>query len=166
MANIFARFAGRLCEALRPIKHDLFLGNAGSSTAICTLSSMDLLEQVARSELIKSVALVGRLLSENKGIEKLIGYVLAHGNLKYIVLCGKDTKGHFPGQALLALHKNGIDAGRIVGALGSDPVLEDVSTEEVEEFRKRITLIDAIGTSDIGEISARVTGLTGRSQHR
>lgn len=159
MANLLARFAGKLCEVLLPIKHDVFLGR-GSSVAVCTLSSMDLLEEIGRSEVMESVALAGRLLSENKGIEKMIRYVLEHRDLRYIILCGNDTRGHLPGQALLALHRNGIgQSGRIVGALGSDPVLEEVGREEVEEFRKHASIVDLIGVSDISKISAKVASL-------
>jgi tetrahydromethanopterin S-methyltransferase subunit A len=106
--------------------------------------------------MINNIALAARLFSENKGIEKLIDYVLQHHNIKYIVLCGKDTKGHLPGQALVALHKNGIDSGgRIIGAQGKDPVLESVTKNQVEEFRKRINIVDLVGVTDIDKISTR-----------
>src|SRR3989304_7573973 len=122
MANLLVRFAGKVCEVLLPIKHDIFLGNDKSSVARCTLSSIDLLERVSKSEMMNNLALAARLFSENKGIEKLIEYVLQHPNIKYVVLCGKDTKGHLPGQALLALYENGIDnSGRIIGAVGKEP---------------------------------------------
>lgn len=160
MANLLAKFAGRICEVLLPIKHDIFLGSERSSVAICTLSSMDLLEEIGRSSMISNIALAGRLLSENKGIETLIRHALEHRDLRYIVLCGNDTKGHLPGQALLALHKDGIYAnGRIVGAMGKEPVLEGITKEEVEEFRKRISLVDLIGNKDIKEISSKVASL-------
>ena len=160
MANLLARFAGKVCEVLLPIKHDIFFGNKKSSVAVCTLSSMDLLEQIAKSDLMSSITLAARLYSENKGIEKLINYVLGHSNIKHIVLCGKDTKGHLPGQALLALYTNGIDGnGRIIGALGKDPVLEDVTKNNVDEFRRRIDIIDLIGITDINEVSSKVTSL-------
>jgi len=160
MANLLARFAGKLCEVLLPIKQDIFFGNEKSSIAVCTLSSMDLLEQIAKSDLMNSIALAARLFSENSGIEKLINYVLEHSNIKYIVLCGKDTKGHFPGQALLALYKNGIDSnGRIIGALGKDPVLEDLTKNNIDEFRRRINIIDLLGITDINEVSIKVTSL-------
>jgi tetrahydromethanopterin S-methyltransferase subunit A len=160
MANLLARFAGKVCEVLLPIKHDIFFGNESSSVAVCTLSSMDLLEQIARSNIMNNIALAARLFSENKGIEKLIKYVLEHSNIKHIVLCGKDTKGHLPGQALLALYKNGIDDnGRIIGALGKDPMLEDLPKNNVEEFRRRANMIDLIGVKDINEIFSKVTSL-------
>ena len=143
-----------------PIKHDIFFGNEKSGIAVCTLSSIDLLEQISRSEIMKNTALAARLFSENNGIEKLIEYVLEHSNIKYIVLCGKDTKGHLPGQALLALYKNGIDNnGRIIGALGRDPILEDVTKNSVDEFRKRINMIDLVGITDIEEIANKVSNL-------
>ena len=74
MANLLARFAGKVCEVLLPIKHDILFGNEKSSIAVCTLSSIDLLEDVSKSEIMKSITLVARLFSENKGIEKLIEY--------------------------------------------------------------------------------------------
>jgi len=159
MANLLARFAGKVCEVLLPIKHDIFFGNGRSSVVICTLSSMDLLEQIAKSDLMKSIALAARLFSENKGIEKLIEYVLEHSNIKYIILCGKDTKGHLPGQALLSLYKNGIDGnGRIIGTLGKDPVLA-LTKNNVDEFRRRINIIDLVGIKDINEIFSKVASL-------
>jgi len=160
MANLLARFAGKVCEVLLPIKHDIFFGNEKSVIAVCTLSSMDLLEQISKSEIMKNIALVARLFSENNGVEKLIKYVLEHSNIKYIVLCGKDTKGHLPGQALLALYKNGIDSnGRIMGALGKDPVVETITKNRVDEFRKRINMIDLVGVTDMDEISSKVSNL-------
>jgi len=160
MANLLARFAGKVCEVLLPIKHDILFGNVKSSVAVCTLSSIDLLEDVSKSEIMKSIALAARLFSENKGIEKLTEYVLEHSNIKHIVLCGKDTKGHLPGQALLALYKNGIDSsGRIIGAYGKDPVLESVTKNQVDEFRKRINIVDLVGVTDINEISSKISNL-------
>jgi len=160
MANLFARFAGKVCEVFLPIKHDIFFGNEKSKIALCTLSSMDILEQVSKSDLMNNVALAARLFSENNGIEKLLKYILEHQNIKYIVLCGKDTKGHLPGQALLALCKNGIDAnGRIIGALGKDPVLENVNKNDLDQFRKNVNMVDLISTTDINKISSKVKSL-------
>ena len=160
MTNLFARFAGKICEVLLPIKHDIFFGNEKSSVAVCTLSSTDLLEQMAKSYLMNSIALAARLFSENNGIEKLVKYVLKHPNIRYIVLCGKDTKGHLPGQALLTLYKNGIDGeGRIIGALGKDPVIEDLTKSNINEFRRRINIIDLVGITDINEVSIKVASL-------
>ena len=160
MANLLARFAGKVCEVLLPIKHDIFFGNEQSSIAVCTLSSIELLEHISKSNMMNDIALAARLFSESKGIEKLIEYVLQNPNIKYIVLCGKDTKGHLPGQALLALYKNGIDSGgRIIDARGKDPVIKTVTKNSVDEFRKCTKLIDLVGVTDIEKISSKVATL-------
>jgi len=65
---------GQICKYLIPIKHEYYLGN-GSRIAICTLSSIKLLIEISNdTKLMNKVALVGRLLSENKGIDKIINY--------------------------------------------------------------------------------------------
>jgi tetrahydromethanopterin S-methyltransferase subunit A len=72
--------------------------------------------------------------------------------LKRIILCGNDVKGHRAGQALLALHKNGIDMqGKIIGAIGPYPILE-AKLEHVMAFQTQITITDLIGVTDIEKI--------------
>jgi tetrahydromethanopterin S-methyltransferase subunit A len=69
---LFDNAAGKLCKALIPIKHEYYIGN-GKCTAICTLSSIDLLENISKSVAIMNrILIVGRLLSENKGIETIV----------------------------------------------------------------------------------------------
>jgi tetrahydromethanopterin S-methyltransferase subunit A len=41
--------AGKLCEVLIPIKHEYYIGEGNSSIAICTLSSIDLLQTIANN---------------------------------------------------------------------------------------------------------------------
>jgi tetrahydromethanopterin S-methyltransferase subunit A len=116
--------AGKVCEAVLPIKHEYYIGR-GKELAICTLSSIGLLEQISKSEIMDKVVLAGRLLSENKGIDTMIKFTLEHPALERIIVCGQDVKGHKAGQALLSLYKNGIDKnGRIIGATGPYPTLE------------------------------------------
>lgn len=159
MTNLLEKFAGKVCEVLLPIKHDIFYGNKNSNIALCTLSSIDLLEQISKSNLMNKVVIAARLFSENEGIEKLVKSALEQ-KIKYIILCGKDTRGHLPGQALLALQKNGIDAdGRIIGAEGKNPMLENVKHSDVEEFRKNVSIIDLVGTVNMNRISEQVEKL-------
>jgi len=144
--------AGKLCQALLPIKHEYYLGG-GSTVAICTLSSIDLLETVSRSSLMNKVLIVGRLLSENKGIDTVISFAIKHPEFKRLVLCGKEVKGHRAGQALLALTINGMDAfGRIIGAHSPNPVLMS-SPPDVEIFRHQVQIINLIGVVDVAKIA-------------
>lgn len=147
--------AGKVCEALIPVKHELYAGK-GRKVAVCTLGSIDLLEEISNSDLMSRVALAGRLLSENKGIDAMIRYVAEHPDLKRIVLCGKEVKGHFAGQALLALHKNGVDKnGRIIGARGPYPTLESPK-EQIAWFRKHVAIDDLLGVTELEKIVALV----------
>jgi tetrahydromethanopterin S-methyltransferase subunit A len=144
--------AGKLCKVLLPIKQEYYLGS-GKLTAICTLSSFDLLGMISRSSLMDKVLIVGRLLSENKGIDAIISFTVNHPELNRIILCGKEVKGHRAGQALLSLARNGVDtSGRIIGATGSNPILTR-SAKDVEIFRRQVQIIDLIWTVDIDKIA-------------
>ncbi|MDQ3883560.1 MAG: tetrahydromethanopterin S-methyltransferase subunit A [Thermoproteota archaeon] len=146
------KLAGQLCEVLLPIKQEYYLGN-GKALAICTLSSIDLLETISRSPLMEELLIAGRLLSENKGIDAIIAFAIKHSELKRILLCGNEVKGHRPGQALLALSNNGVDlTGRIIGAVGRDPIVRS-SMQNIEIFRHQVQIIDLIGIVDIGKIA-------------
>jgi tetrahydromethanopterin S-methyltransferase subunit A len=138
---------GKICEALIPLKHEYYIGK-GKSVAICTLSSIDLLKEISTSvDVMNRILIVGRLLSENEGIDTIIKFVLDHIELHHIIICGKEVKGHQAGQALISLYKNGMNNdGRIIGAKGPYPLLRS-SQKDIEEFRKQI-----IRFSDLREI--------------
>ena len=144
--------AGRLCKVLLPIRHEYYLG-AGKAVAICTLSSIDLLQTIGESDLINRILIAGRLLSENKGIDAIIAFTMKHPNLKRIIVCGKEVRGHRAGQALLALASNGMDSsGRIIGAVGPNAIVT-LPQQDVDIFRHQVKINDMIGTVDIGKIA-------------
>ena len=150
--------AGILCETLIPIKHRYHIGNEQKTVAICTLSSIDLLETISKDKVTMSrILLVGRLLSENKGIDTLVRFALEHPNLCHIIVCGKEVKGHEAGQALLSLHRNGINKnnGRIIGATGAHPLLVS-SQADIESFRKQTILYDLIGIENMDVINVHL----------
>ncbi len=156
MLNIIGNIFGEVCKTLFPIPEELYFGNPNSSIAICTLSDIHLLKKISNSNLMKNIALVGRLLSENKGIDSIIRYVNSNHNVKIIIICGEDVFGHQSGESLLALHKNGIDLnGRIINSSSPDPVLT-VSQMEVIKFQNQVKIINKIGRSNLKEISKLV----------
>lgn len=150
-------FAGRVCRVAIPIREEYYHGKGGS-IAICTLSSLELLTRVSKNpRIMDRIAIVGRLLSENKGIDKIISYASEHPELERILLCGKEVKGHHAGQALVALAANGFDPiGRIIGAIGPHPKLRS-SKEEIDRFRTNVKVIDCIGMTDIERIEDLVS---------
>jgi tetrahydromethanopterin S-methyltransferase subunit A len=94
--------------------------------------------------MISEIVIAGRLLSENKGIDAIINFTLEHPDLRRIIVCGKEVKGHRAGQALLALARNGIDLpGRIIGAAGPYPILESPA-QDVDAFRRQVEILDMI----------------------
>ena len=122
--QIFQTIAGKICEIVIPIPLSYEMGN-GKTLAICTLSDMSLLgEIISCKDIMQKIFLVGRLLSENRGIDKILHTFYNSPQLKCLILCGRDVKGHLPGQALISLHDFGIeDGGHIIGARGNSPIL-------------------------------------------
>jgi tetrahydromethanopterin S-methyltransferase subunit A len=150
--NLIENLAGEICKIILPINEEVFFGNPESSLAICTLSSMNLLKEIANSNLLSKIALVGRLFSENKGIDSLVRYVISNKNLETILLCGKDTPGHRPGHSLVNLYKNGIEnQGKIIGSSSPDPILT-ITKAEILEFQNQIKLIDKIDETSFSKI--------------
>lgn len=127
--------------------------------AVCTLTSEELIPALARN-VTSDVAIAGSLQTENIGIERLIQNVLANPNIRFLIVCGEDSRkavGHLPGESLLALSRNGLDGnGRIVGARGKRPFLHNISQEAVEHFRRNVEVIDLIGGSEIQVILERI----------
>jgi tetrahydromethanopterin S-methyltransferase subunit A len=154
-------FAGEICEFILPVRLSYLKGN-GETVAICTLSDMGLLRDIISSpDIMSKVFVAGRLLSENRGIDDVLATVHDSPRLRYLILCGRDGKGHRPGQALISLYKFGItDDGYIVGANGSNPILKSTK-EEISFFRTRIEIVDLIGNRDISQIEQVLAELNG-----
>lgn len=134
-------------------------GDAGSRVAVCTLSSVRLLERLSASGALRRVAAAGRLMSENRGIDELVRFVAARPRVTELVLCGRDARGHLPGASLLALHRNGTDAaGRILSSPSPDPVLR-AGAADVRAFRSRVRVADMVGEEDPARVAAAVARL-------
>lgn len=127
----------------------------GAPVSICTLNDEDLAREVAKAA-GEAVSIVGTLHTENLGIERLLRNVLANPHIRFLVLCGADSRqavGHLPGQALLALAASGVDADmRIIGAKGKRPRLQNISPEAVEHFRHTVEIVDRIGENRLEAI--------------
>ena len=149
-------FIGEICKYLLPIKHEHFVGK-GSRIAICTLSSIRLLTEISNdTKLMNNLAIVGRLLSENKGIDDIINYCIVHKELEHLVICGKDSRGHRAGDSLIALSKNGLTKeGIIIESKSPRPQLRS-SYQEVEIFRERVTVHNLIEETDLNRIRSCV----------
>ena len=127
--------------------------------AVCALNTEELIDPISAAA-PDAIAIAGTLQTENLGIERLITNILANPSIRFLVVCGDDSRkaiGHLPGQSLVALARNGVnDDRRIIDAKGKRPVLRNLEPAAVEHFRKTVEVIDLIGTSDLEQISATV----------
>ena len=133
--------------------------------AVCTLNDEELARALASARL-PELAIVGTLHTENLGIERLVANVVANPHIRFVIVCGSDSRqaiGHLPGQSLVALAQSGIDERqRIIGAKGKRPVLRNLGIAAVEYFRRTREVIDLVGVSDLEAIFAAVRSCAGR----
>jgi tetrahydromethanopterin S-methyltransferase subunit A len=127
--------------------------------AVCTLNSEELIGPVSSAE-PEAITIAGTLQTENLGIERLIGNVLANPFIRFVVVCGADSRqmiGHLPGQSLLALAREGVAINRrIIGAKGKRPILRNLEPAAIDHFRRTVEVIDLVGVSDLERITAAV----------
>jgi tetrahydromethanopterin S-methyltransferase subunit A len=123
-------------------------GNDYSPVAVCIiLDTFDYAIPPDLNELVMcaadtGAALSGMLQTENLGLEKMICNIVANPNIRYIVLCGRESSGHLPGEALLALKQNGIDeTKRIIGSKALTPYLSNIPKELVDRFNMQIVAV-------------------------
>ncbi len=154
--NALGEQIGKLCKIILPIPEESYQGDINSSIAVCTLSSIDLLKKLANSEILNNISIVGRLLSENKGIDSIIEHVNKNQKITTIVVCGKEVWGHKAGHSLFQLHKNGVDKNnRIINSTSPDPYLT-VSKSQIQYFQNNITLVNLINETDLKTILDKI----------
>lgn len=102
----------------------------------------------------------GKIVTPNLGVVRLVRNIVSNSNISYLILTGSTIPGFLPGQALLALKSNGVDADyQIIGAKGYQPVVKGLTKEEIEKFREDIQIIDLRG-KDRSEIITRIKDLS------
>jgi tetrahydromethanopterin S-methyltransferase subunit A len=127
------------------------VGKRDSPVAVCTTASVEL------NLPMEGIAIAGKCVTENLGIEKIVKNIVANPKIRYLIVCGKESMGHFVDDALENLVDNSIDEeGRIIGAKGGIPVLKNLTKEEVERFRKQVEIVNMTGETDIEKIMEKV----------
>jgi len=107
------------------------------------------IELLVRAAIESGAALSGTLQTENVGLEKVICNVIANPNIRYIIVCGPESPGHFVGETINTLYKNGIDENkRIIGTQAPAPFLFNIPPEWVERFISQTKLIDLVNEGD------------------
>lgn len=137
-----------------------------SPVAISTLANIELADKISDIK-PEGLSVIGKTETENIGIEKIIQNTLATPSIKYFIICGKDSEGHYSGSTLSSLINNGVDKSmRVIGSKGKKPVLSNMTMEEINDFRDQIELIDLTGCEDIGKILAELAKVTEIAKNR
>lgn len=137
------------------------VGDPAAAVAICTLTDDALFPELASAP---GVAIAGRLNTANLGIEDLVVNVTADPNIRFLVLCGKESPLFRPAQTLRALVEHGVDAeGRVIGGEGHNPVLRNVPRGRIEQFRQQVEISDHEGQTDVPTLRSVAAGLSERT---
>ena len=146
-----------------PGEYHNFCEGDNCPVAVSTLASTELADALAQRR-PRELCIVGKTETENIGIDKLIKNTITNPTIRYLVVAGRDPKGHDSGRTLLALAANGVDPSmRVLGSSGRRPILRNVTRDEVEAFRRQVEVVDMIGCDDPDKVIDRVAELGART---
>jgi tetrahydromethanopterin S-methyltransferase subunit A len=137
---------------------DFHSGDANSPVAVVTMGSH--LDEQGICD--AGAALCGSCKTENLGLEKVIANIISNPNIRFMLCCGTEVKGHLSGQTMKALHKNGVKDGRVVGAEGAIPFIENLSADAIKRFQEQIEVVDIMESEDVGAVKAKINELKAR----
>lgn len=140
------------------VKGDFLSGKAESPVAVATMGSH--LDEQGICD--AGAAICGSCKTENLGLEKVIANIISNPNIRFLLLCGTEVKGHLSGQTLAALHANGVEKGKVVGAQGAIPFIENVDDAAIKRFQEQVEVVNIMETEDLGQVKAKIAELTGR----
>ncbi len=134
------------------IQGDYHTGDANSCVVVVTMGSH--LDEQGICD--AGAAMCGSCKTENLGLEKIVANVVANPNIRFMITCGTEVKGHLSGQCLKALHAGGVEGGKIVGAKGAIPFIENLDDSAIKRFQEQVELIDIMESEDLGAIKAKI----------
>jgi tetrahydromethanopterin S-methyltransferase subunit A len=130
------------------IKGEYDVGDAKSCVVVATAGS-----HFNQFPIKAGAAMAGPFKTENLGIEKIVANVISNPNIRFVVICGSEVKGHISGDALECLHKYGLKDGRIVNAKGAIPFIENLDDKAVKRFQEQVQTIYMIDVEDEAKIT-------------
>ncbi len=140
------------------VQGDFHAGDANSPVAVITCGSH--LDEKGICD--QGAAICGSCKTENLGLEKVIANIISNPNIRFLLLCGTEVKGHLAGQTMAALHKGGVKDGRVVGAEGAIPFIENLADDAIKRFQEQCELVNIMESEDLGTIGAKINELKGR----
>jgi len=136
-------------------KGDFRSGDGSNCVAVVTMGSH--LDEQGICD--AGAAICGSCKTENLGIEKVIANVISNPNIRFILCVGTEVKGHLSANTMKALHKNGVKDGRVVGAEGAIPFIENLKDDAIKRWQEQTSIVDIMETEDNAAIKAKVAEL-------
>jgi|SRR5271157_695819 len=133
------------------VKGEYDAGDPKSSVAVATCGSHFSLFPIKAG-----AAISGPFKTENLGIEKIVANVISNPNIRTLIICGSEVKGHISGDALISLYKFGTKDGRIVNAKGAIPFIENLDANAIKRFQEQVKLVEMIDVEDEAKITAAI----------
>ncbi|MEW6034637.1 MAG: DUF4346 domain-containing protein [Chloroflexota bacterium] len=164
-SRVSPQAAEQVLDADWPVEVGEYLvGNPEAPVAISTLASPELAQQLLEALGKKAVAIVGKTETENIGIEKVVKNIVSNACIRFLLVCGYDSRELLPGHTIVCLARSGMDAShRVVGSQGRKPVLVNLSQGEVDQFRGQVEVIDLVGCQELGRVVAAAAEAAARS---
>ncbi|MDN7025268.1 tetrahydromethanopterin S-methyltransferase subunit A [Methanoculleus sp. FWC-SCC1] len=140
------------------VQGDFHTGDPQSCVAVVTMGSH--LDEQGICD--AGAAIAGSCKTENLGLEKIIANIISNPNIRFVLNCGTEVKGHLSGQSFIALHAGGVSGGKIVGAQGAIPFIENLDDAAIGRFQEQVEMVDIMESEDMGAISAKIKELTAK----
>jgi tetrahydromethanopterin S-methyltransferase subunit A len=133
------------------IKGEYDVGDAKSCVAVATCGSHFNLFPINAG-----AGIAGPFKTENLGIEKIVANIISNPNIRFLIVCGSEVKGHIAGDALICLYKYGLKDGRIVNAKGAIPFIENLDDKSVKRFQDQVKIVEMVDVEDEAKITAAI----------
>jgi len=140
------------------VQGDFHSGDAQSPVAVVTMGSH--LDEQGICD--AGAAIAGSCKTENLGLEKIIANIISNPNIRFVIACGTEVKGHLAGESFIALHANGVEGGKIVGTKGAIPFIENLDDAAIKRFQEQVEVVNIMVSEDMGAITAKINELKGR----
>jgi len=139
-----------------PGEYYSFCEGSGCPVAVSTLSDADLAEKLALRKPAE-LCIVGKTETENIGVEKVVKNIITNPTIRFLLLAGKESRGHLSGKHLYALWKNGVDENmKIKMGNRKGSRLSNLTLQEVEAFRRQLEVVDMIGCEQEEEVLSKI----------
>jgi tetrahydromethanopterin S-methyltransferase subunit A len=108
---------------------------------------------------VTGYAIIGSCFTENLGVQMVITDMLRSPNIRYLVMCGRESQ-HLAADAFRALHENGVARigtyRKIIGCKSPLPFIDDIPEWAIDEYQENIILIDMTGVEEDSTIQAKI----------